>query len=192
MARAVEDNCSFESECQDLLPESYILPKTVKFGFHPVTGRNIVLSKHRHAASRVRPRQGLGGCIVYGERALKGTAEMEIEITKYDNSEPKISIRIGVMKVRYSTLLTQEDIPRYSEDGDDYCVLLDQDIFNNFSTDGSELDDIALDKHECRSRKNAEHLQESNIIVNYSPTSLKHLSVGDRVAIKEWGSHVSN
>ena len=186
MARAVDDKFTRngDPEGQDPLPGSYILPKKVKFGFHPVTGRNIVLSEDRRKASRLRPRQGLGGCIVYGEKPLKGTCEMEVKITNYDNAEPKTSIRIGVMKMKLTSRLTQESLPRYSEDGDDYCVLLGQDVFNNFSTEGIEQEELDRNKkHEWISRTNADHLQESNIDYSYSPVSLNELTVGDRVGM---------
>ncbi len=155
-----------DTSSQDSLPQSYVLPKNIKFGFHPITGRNILLSEDRRTANRVRPRQGLGGCTVYGEKPLKGTAEMEVQITNCDNAELLTSIRIGVMRMKFTDgQLTQENLPRYSEDGDDYCVLLGRDIFSNFSSDGSK----------ARSWKTVNKY--------YNPIDLKYLNIGDRVGI---------
>ena len=165
ICRGLDDNDD-DAEASSRLPESYVLPKNIKFGFHPITGRNILLSKDRRTANRARPRQGLGGCTVYGEKPLKGIAEMEVQITNCDQGELLTSIRIGVMRMKFSDgQLAQKDLPRYSEDGDDYCVLLGTDIFNNLSTDeGQEREWKTVNKY-------------------YYPTDLKYLDIGDRVGL---------
>ena len=152
-----------ESEFSLDPPETFVLSNEVNFRFHSVTGRNIVLSKSRHVASRCRPKMSIGECLVYGDKPLTGTAEMEVEVAKYDDSEQNSSLRIGVMRLRHNAQLSSENLPRYSEDGEEYCVWLDQSIYNNFT-------DQQVMAHDREERK-------------YSDISLLQLGLGDRVGL---------
>lgn len=164
-----------EADFSFSLPETFVLSDKVNFGFHPVKGRNIILSKNRHYAKRSRPKVSIGECILYGERPLTGMAEMEVKVTNYDDSEQNSSLRIGVMRLKFNSQLSCENLPRYSEDGEEHCVWLDQSIYNNFSTHKSG--EYILNEPIVKGRVN----KDGGIVNQYSEVSLLQLELGDRV-----------
>ena len=131
---AIDNSHESEEDTPEIPPDTFVLPGNITFSFHPVAGRNVILSKNKQCARRRRPKISMGECVVYGAKPLSGTAEMEVEIDKYDDSEVNSSIRIGLMRVKFHTQLSLEDLPRYSEDGDEHCVWLDRRLYHNLNT----------------------------------------------------------
>ena len=117
--------------------ENTISLNTTDFGFHSVTGVNIVIFEQGHYARRVNPDYlpGSNGCMVYSAVSINhcGTFMFEVVIAEYNDRESRESIRVGVMRRPSGTELKQSDVPRLSSGCANHCVWRNFEVWNMLS-----------------------------------------------------------
>ncbi len=116
-----------EGESEDM--RSYILPKIVEFGFHPVCSDQIRISEDGLRAEKKDPGLHYAHGVAYGARSLKGTSEFEVILCDYGTGWSG-TLKLGVAKFKIGHSLQSKDIPRYSPEGMNHCVWSSDKIHN--------------------------------------------------------------
>lgn len=107
---------------------------TIQFGFHLVTGTNIVLSENGLCAERRDPDITDGDSVVYGAKPFKQRGVFEVLITKHDENVLDWSIQVGVIMLPVETEIKQSDIPSDSALGENHCIWWRDEIYNRLSS----------------------------------------------------------
>lgn len=116
-----------EEESEDM--RSYILPKTVEFGFHPVCSDQIRIMEDGMRAEKKDPGLHYAHGVAYGARSLKGTSEFEVTLSDYGTGWSG-TLKLGVAKFKVGHSFQVKDIPRYSPEGMNHCVWSSDKIHN--------------------------------------------------------------
>lgn len=109
--------------------ESYVLQKTVEFGFHPVHSDRMKLSKDGLLAEKKDPHEVYAYGVVYGHKVLRETTEFEVEIASYGTGWSG-TLKLGVMQQKAGSKIKLEEIPRYSSDAKNYCMFSSDKLYN--------------------------------------------------------------
>lgn len=142
--------------------ESSILPDSVQFGFHPVTGRNIMLLENGHMyARRIDPEFTSCDAVVYGAKPFKQRrgGVFEVLIDEHSRRQNE-TIGIGVRMLPTGTEITESDVPKLSSISTNYhCMWFEDKVWNKLSDD-----------NHCKS--------------DYGSVLLHSLQQGDRVGLR--------
>lgn len=105
--------------------EQAAVSDSIKFSFHPVAGKHIMLLENGLYARRIDADNMGSHAVVYGSEPItfRGRCTFEVVITDYDDDKGwRYSIRIGITRQPTGTKLNQSDIPRWSNIGDNHCI----------------------------------------------------------------------
>ena len=108
---------------------TFVLPKTIQFGFHPVCSHQMRVSEDGITAEKKDPASYYAHGVVYGAKPLRGTAEFEVEIISYGTGWSG-TLKLGVMRCKSGGELLMKDIPRYSPEGNEHCVWSSEKVHN--------------------------------------------------------------
>ena len=90
------------------------------------------ISKDGRSAAKKDPSATYAYGVVYGERPLKGTAEFEVELVSYGTGWSG-TLKLGVMRCKMSSCVTDKTIPRYSPEGTHHCVWSSDKLHNRLT-----------------------------------------------------------
>ena len=166
------------SEEQELEEKTFLFPAEVQFGYLPICSSHVEVSScvrsaggpvrvltpptcqisedHRTATKR-DPSATYAYGVVYSERPLKGTAEFEVELVSYGTGWSG-TLKLGVMRCKTGSYLTEKSIPRYSPEGTHHCVWSSDKLHNR-------LTDCFTEQH-------------------YGEVNLDELRAGDRLGMR--------
>ena len=138
---------NMEVECDNSEDSDFQLGEVVTFGYSKVCASQMIINEDGLSARKKDPAQFYAYGVVYGEKALSGVAEFELEIVRYGSGWSG-TVKLGVVKVTEDKELSVNDVPRYSPDAPGYCVWCADKLYNNLqeksesSYGGKNLDSL--------------------------------------------------
>ena len=90
------------------------------------------ISDDRRSAAKRDPSATYAYGVVYGERPLRGTAEFEVELVSYGTGWSG-TLKLGVMRCKTGSCVTDKNIPRYSPEGTHHCVWSSDKLHNRLT-----------------------------------------------------------
>lgn len=124
---------SADDESEEIANKTFILPKTVQFGFHNVCSDQVRITENGMRAEKKDPGLHYAHGVVYSAMPLKGTAEFEVTMTDYGTGWSG-TLKLGVAKYKSGRGVQVSRIPRYSPEAANHCVWSSDKIHNRLKS----------------------------------------------------------